>query len=1098
MKRVSLILAYLALPLGAAAAEKVVWTLGKPDGSFREFAIAGDYQRFAASFANGVRYRVGTDQPNQAWPFIHPGPTDAWAGGKGHAFVIEFDLPAAATGSYELRLAYVSTHGAAPPRYRLEINGKTKDIELQPGSGDDALTNPSVGRRQSRAIAFDGALLKAGSNRIALESTGGSWSLYDAIELVHRDTPLVEQVTGVELVPTVLFVRRNGELRRVATVKATGSVLFHGGSVEVSANGRSIKEAVPADPFGTASVEVDLPDADRPYQAKTVLRFGGKELTTATEVKPVRKWKIFVAAASHVDIGYTHLQPETAAIHSVNIDRSVELCKKYPTYRWNTESTWVLQHYLATRKPERIQTMAELTRTGRLNVEAFHSNLLTGLCSDEEMFRSMYHSEALARQFGWPRISATLTDAPSHVWSVPSVLAACGVRYLSMGCNPTRAPLLKHGGLDAKSPVWWQGPDGAKVLAMFHNQYAQAGLVGAHGGLATMKVTVPLLIARFDGRSDYPYDAIHLHGAYSDNVSVEEPMAKAIDEWNQTYAFPQVTLAANHEFFAYLEKQFGSQIPVVRGDAGNYWEDGAASSAHETRINRANARRAIAAEMLWTLLADRKTPYPHARFERIWNNILLYNEHTWGAHNSITHPDTDFVKQQFAIKASYATDAARDIAALLDTGLTRLAGQIGGSGKALVALNPSATAVDELVTLEGKTCRVSVPAFSYRAIPLAELTAFDGRALPATNAVESVYYRVQADPRRVGVVSIVDKQTGRELLDAKSPWLFGQYIYATGGADSSAIFDHLPDKPKFAFTSPKDAVIRVEELGPGSRRLVLEAQTSQTPKLRLEIVLYDWQKRLDFVARFTKTKTYAKEAVYLAFPFAAARPTIDYEVGGAIVRAGADWLPGACKDWFSVQDFVRIRDGENDVVWSSPDAPLVQLCDIQTGKWLKELKLTSGTILSYPLNNYWFTNYQAGQGGEFVFRYSLTSGREIDNAAATRFGRSASFAGLAGLTKIVDLEAAGSLPPQGSILAVDGAGIVLQTLKRAEDNKGVIVRLRETSGKNAAATVRLPLFTPHQAHLCDGLEQPRTPLAASGGALAVKLPPFGTATVRIE
>ena len=42
-----------------------------------------------------------------------------------------------------------------------------------------------------------------------------------------------------------------------------------------------------------------------------------------------------------------------------------------------------------------------------------------------------------------------------------------------------------------------------------------------------------------------------------------------------------------------LEKHYGDQLPVFRGSAGTYWEDGAGSSARETALCR-NAHEAVA------------------------------------------------------------------------------------------------------------------------------------------------------------------------------------------------------------------------------------------------------------------------------------------------------------------------------------------------------------------------------------------------------------------------------------------------------------------------------------------------------------------------
>ena len=127
-------------------------------------------------------------------------------------------------------------------------------------------------------------------------------------------------------------------------------------------------------------------------------------------------------------------------VHRKSNDLAVELIEKYPEFSWSVESSYVLMDWLRTRPPELIEKFFKLVRSERIEIEAFYGNLLTGLLSDEEAFRSLYFSKQLSKEFGSTFLSATLTDAPSHIWSVPTVLRKSGVKYLSMGSTRPAGP----------------------------------------------------------------------------------------------------------------------------------------------------------------------------------------------------------------------------------------------------------------------------------------------------------------------------------------------------------------------------------------------------------------------------------------------------------------------------------------------------------------------------------------------------------------------------------------------------------------------------------------------------------------------------------
>ena len=56
------------------------------------------------------------------------------------------------------------------------------------------------------------------------------------------------------------------------------------------------------------------------------------------------------------------------------------------------------------------------------------------------------------------------------------------------------------------------------------------------------------------------------------------------------------------------------------------------------------------------------------------------------------------------------------------------------------------------------------------------------------------------------------------------------------------------------------------------------------------------------------------------------------------------------------------------------------------GNWPAEFRPQSSTIFSWLMNNYWGTNFPAWQGGDFTFRYAITSVAQFDPQALTRLG----------------------------------------------------------------------------------------------------------------
>ena len=170
---------------------------------------------------------------------------------------------------------------------------------------------------------------------------------------------------------------------------------------------------------------------------------------------------------------------------------------------------------------------------------------------------------------------------------------------------------------------------------------------------------------------------------------------------------------------------------------------------------------------------------------------------------------------------------------------------------------------------------------------------------------------------------------------------------------------------------------------------------------------------------------------------------------------------------------------------------------INTGKWQTSLAPHDGAFFAYAMNNYWDTNFKERQGGDFVFRFALTShGPNWTNADAFRFGWGHCTDLLA---RALPAGQAGRLPAGAhGFLQVDAPNVVALTFKRAEDGDGYVVRLMEIEGRVATVRLRLPGLDIDRAVRTNIVERHQEDLPVSAGAVLLDVPAWGIETVRLR
>jgi hypothetical protein len=166
--------------------EGEVASVGVVDWTDQGFALAPDgYSGYPGRFPGDVDFTIGLDDPAQAWPYIHPGPDDAWAGSRAHRFTLNFTLAAAPATDLQLVVFLLDTHDIAPGSVDVALNGGTPaTVALPAGGGIGYGAGSAFGSADRPAqftVRLPAARLSAGKNVITIDKNRGSWMVYDAV-----------------------------------------------------------------------------------------------------------------------------------------------------------------------------------------------------------------------------------------------------------------------------------------------------------------------------------------------------------------------------------------------------------------------------------------------------------------------------------------------------------------------------------------------------------------------------------------------------------------------------------------------------------------------------------------------------------------------------------------------------------------------------------------------------------------------------------------------------------------------------------------------------------------------------------------------------
>ncbi len=882
---------------------------------------------------------------------------------------------------------------------------------------------------------------------------------------------------------------------------------------------------------------------------------GEKKEKSEKGKKTSRVENVIIVYKTHFDIGYSETVRQVLHDYRTAMaDKVLEAIDKNSAQPKEKQFVWTLsgwpmkQILWEGQIPERKNKIEQAIRDGNLAIHAFPFTMHTETSDIEDLVRGLNISASLARKYGQPlSVSAKMSDVPGESWFIPTLFTNAGIKFYHMG-----GPVVNIT-LGLPPMFWWEGPDGSRLLTLYNNGYGSDPLPP----------------------ENWPYKTWIYINMTGDNQGPPDPetVAKDLDFYARQGIKAKV--GRMDDFAAMILKEDLSKLPVIRTDIGDVWIHGTMSMPEATRT-ALNVRPEIGGldelsslEKIWGIYR----PDIRNVIADAYEQSLLYSEHTWGLANQHylkvpygndwqdlwekgLPPQYRLMERSWNDHAGYAGNVRYLVEKPYEDAVAALADNVNVEGNRIVVYNPLPWSRDGEIDVDtrllfgndfvsikpvdgGPALPVSheypaiedkqpmsrivvrdIPPMGYRTYKM----SMENAAIPEMKAdersgvIESPYFRATIDPVQGRIISLINKKTGKELVDNSAEAGFGQYLYERFGYKQISDWIGKSLYPQYnahklifaAYDMPQDSVYR--SALPENMKLTLErsaidvkailtgrlAGPGQSQQITMTLTLSGMRPVADLEVSWQKLPDTWPEAAWICLPFKIEDPV--YRLG----RLGADVDPA--KDMITdnanyhlwwVNNGIAVYDGSTGegIGLCSPDVPLVSIGEPGEYKFDKKYLPEKPHIYLNLYNNHWRTNFPSwiGSGQRMSARVTIWAFDHFNTESSLY---------TPGIETRVPLQVSGSkvrngrLPAQQSGITLSRKGVALTAFGPNPDGEGTILRVWEQSGNHGGLQITLPAgagFTIAQPVNLRG-EKLGEPVNIISGILSLDLKPYSPAS----
>ena len=400
------------------------------------------------------------------------------------------------------------------------------------------------------------------------------------------------------------------------------------------------------------------------------------------------------------------------------------------------------------------------------------------------------------------------------------------------------------------------------------------------------------------------------------------------------------------------------------------------------------------------------SPAAKQRVEKMLKDLCLFDEHTWGANNSVSQPDSLDTYAQYAEKSLLAYRPMGHAEWLLGQ---RARTHCAGLPEGLYITNTARQPFSGWASFQGSALRAGSRSLqdpkTGASIAIekqkgGDLARFWVEKLPPTTTFALNLSTAEAAP--------VAAAPGPEVRTDDLGWP----RFALWNGMKSPLFDAelgdfvavnvaLPADRSIVnkIQSTKDQDKRAEIRAAGLRQTRASAgaaKAQETPHTLVytqpfehaslssasrTLELWKREPRARLTVRLDRLSSLAPEAFYIGFSLPVQNVMPVFSNGGIPFVPYRDQLEGTCRDYYAIDGWARYDTPEGQWLWVTRDAPLVTVGGPHTLVRRQDAPPDTHRVMAMVFDNFWHTNFVANSHGELEFQFELVWREKLPDAA---------------------------------------------------------------------------------------------------------------------